>query len=226
MLNRMKDVVEVPAFLAENVLAIARHYRAGQWILDIPGGTPYEAFPNSSRWVSALLAQFQECFPWATIMNLSLIYDEGQAYNWQSGNGPLDDWLQAVSKPLVPCNGLDARMDLTLHWASPEGETGCSGLPQGGYLIVDRQNQQTVSCDVILYPNVFTDTIHLLRKRGGEYDAFLTPFQPAARLNRETLNQSLCCWERVTHGVISSWDSDLVEGVERYGFAESATPYD
>jgi hypothetical protein len=40
------------------------------------------------------------------------------------------------------------------------------------------------------------------------------------------LSQSLSCWERATHGVISSWDSDLVEGVERYGFADSASPYD
>jgi hypothetical protein len=117
-------------------------------------------------------------------------------------------------------------MDLTLHWARPEGGTGLSVIPRAGRLIVDRQTQQTVSCDVILYPNFFTDSIHLLRKRDGEYDAIPAPFQPAARLNREALSQSLRCWEKVTHGVISSWDSDLVEGVERYGFADSATPYD
>jgi hypothetical protein len=224
----MENVVEVPAFLAENVLAITkRSYHGGQWILDIPDATFYEAFPKSSRWVSALLAQFRECFPWATIRNLNLIYEDGQAYNWQSGNDPLGDWLQAISQPLVPCNGLDARMDLTLHWTSPEGQMGCFVIPEGGYLIVDRQSQQTVSCDLILYGNFFTDSIHLLRKwdRAG-WDAILTPFQPAARLNREALSQSLRCWERATHGVISSWDSDLVEGVERYGFADSAVPFD
>jgi hypothetical protein len=226
MSDPMRDVVEVPAFLTENVLSIARKYQVGQWILDIPDATSYDAFPKSCRWASVLLAQFRECFGWATVSDLNLIYDDGQGYNWPSGNDLLSDWLQAVSRPLVPCNGVDAGLDLTLHWTNPEGATGVSVIPRAGRLIVDRQSQPTVSCDVILYPNLFTNTIHLLRMRDGEYDAIPTPFQPAARLNREALRHSLRCWEKLAHGVISSWDSDLVQGVEQYGFTDNAVPYD
>jgi hypothetical protein len=222
----MPDTVEIPSFFQDNATAsIHRHYWAGEWTLDIPDATHYEVFPRSSVWLALLFSEFQERFPWAQVRTADIVYNDAQSRQWDSRNQSLQDWLKTDTRQEI-CNGLDAQLDLALYWTGPAGELGLSMLPQAGRLIVDRINEREASSDFIIYPNVFTNTIHLLRRIGNRYDAQPFPFTKAAQKNRSMLETSLREWEGVTQGIISSWDSDLVSGVQRYGFAETATPFD
>ncbi|MBM4069010.1 MAG: hypothetical protein FJ271_08715 [Planctomycetes bacterium] len=221
MTETIAETVEVPGFLRDNVLAIERRYRAGQWTMDISGETWH-----STDWVKPLLSQTLECFPWASVSGLEIVYSDGRRVACDAPESHALPRLESAGRGDVGCNGLAATLDLCLYWIDAERRLGSSRIPHAGYLVMDRLNTDTASIDLTIYPNLFTDTIHRLQKRERRFDAVPIPFAPAAAKNRKRLHDSLVSWESRLHGTITSWDSDLIDVVHRHGFSDESAPFE
>jgi hypothetical protein len=117
--------------------------------------------------------------------------------------------------------GIEAELDLELSWQAADGTVGRSSLPGAGQFIFDPSEALST---VTVWPNLFTDEIYLYRKAEDGYDRRLVPFERAAVANRDALRRALVAWETLTGGVLSHAESELVDGIERYGFARDARP--
>lgn len=211
---------DAPAFLTDTLSRVG-YRRAGEWDLSVPE-TP--ADPKQENVIQRLVVSFIEAFPWVTFERLELGTEESSVEpSWDnSGRFDVKNWLLARVEKLEDCYGFEASVDLWLHWQNPDGEAGRSKMPRAATLLFDRVDAM---CTFTIWPNFFTDQIDLLSRRSaGGFDARRVPFANAACLNRHQLASSLRTWESVTAGEIVSWGSELVDGVDRYGFPESALP--
>ena len=191
--------------------------RAGEWDLSLPEGGNEVSGADQVRLV---LVSFSEAFSFASVDRVHLKGQDGAVTDWVGTDSSLPAWVETNQEVLRRSIGFEADLSIEIDWV--DGATSEQAvLPDGGYLLFDRQASMAT---VTLWPNVFTDIVRLYDKAPGGFASRLVPFLPAAARNRSRLRHSLRRWENLTGGTISEWDSELVEGVERYGFADDASP--
>ncbi|MCA1693166.1 MAG: hypothetical protein LC733_13605 [Actinobacteria bacterium] len=171
--------------------------------------------------VRLVLASFAEAFPFASVDRVQLKAQDGAVTNWVGDDSSLPAWFQTNQQLFDGAIGFEADVSIEIDWVDG-ANSGQAVFPQGGYLLFERQASVAT---LTLWPNLFTDVVRLYDKApGGNLISRLVPFAPASAQNRSRLRRSLRRWETLTEGTISEWDSELVEGVQRYGFADDATP--
>lgn len=210
---------EVPDFLADTIATTRFNRRAGEWDLDVArvmhGG--------KLSWLSDALALFLKAFPWASIEQVVLYVGETRL-SWNRGENRDVSlaWMASRGDALEDSDGFEARMDLCLSWTDPWGESGSSKIPDAARLVFDRASSMYT---FTIWPNFFTDRINLYERNSSDtFQRLSSPFQDTAQANRFALAVSLKEWEALTGGSISSYESELVDGIEKYGFAEHALP--
>jgi hypothetical protein len=129
-------------------------------------------------------------------------------------------WAQATTVERRG-DGVEAELDLRLAWQAPEGSLGASLIPGAGQFVFDPSESLST---LTIWPNLFSDQIYLYRPAGREFERRLVPFAGAAALNRDALQRALVAWESLTGGKVVGAESELVEGIEPYGFAPDVRP--
>lgn len=193
-----------PAFLSGVLDAMALRRRAGEWDL--------VASPMRPR---AALDGFLAAFDWADVAELAI----SQRRWTDRDGGAFASWVMDHADEWEDASGFEAVLDLTFAWQAPDGRMGRSRLPRTGGLIVD------VDADMatfVVWPNLFSDWIALYERSGTRFEARSLRFAHAARRNRHALRTALHGWETSSSGQIVGWDSELLDGVERYGVAADA----
>jgi len=206
-------LVPLPAFLQGTVAAMRFHRRAGEWDLQHAVGVRI-----SDAWEALVNA-----FPWVHARTLSFASADGKAEWRHEGRTESSvDWLRGQVARSPEGYGFEAAFDLELAWVEPRGGTGRSLVPSSASCFLDVVDAiQTLT----VWPNLFSDEISVCTEIPGDgFEEKPFDFRPAAAANRAMLESSLRSWERVGGGTIVSWDSELVEGVMRYGFDPDAKP--
>ena len=72
--------------------------------------------------------------------------------------------------------------------------------------------------------SLFTDTVAIYEQRAEGLRPGHVPWAPAAQRNRARLASSLASWAATMPGEIVSAESELVDGVRRDGFSDTAAP--
>jgi hypothetical protein len=195
----------VPEVLQGTLETMSFGRRAGEWELDLgPTQAP----------LSELVAQFTRAFGWVSVRTFEAEYHD-RSLPWPGEHLPL--WLSATADDAA---GFHATLDLSLFWE--DGEVHETVLPDSGKLWFERD---TEGLTLTLWPNLFTDRLPLYTREGTHsFSSRAVEWPRAAQRNRERLAASLRAWETASGGEIVAWGSELVAGVERYGFAASATP--
>jgi hypothetical protein len=178
---------------------------AGEWDLTLPaggGGSP----------TVRVLRSFVDGFgAWTTFTTLSALGPDGQRA-WD-GHSVADRWLAGLPEPVY---GFEASLDLDLSWTDGAGRSDVGRFPDAADLLFDRE---AATATLTIWPNVFSDEIHLYRPEGKDrFDRRLVPFAPAAAVNRAQLRTSLRRWAERSGGEITAWGSDLLDGAEQWGF--------
>jgi len=174
---------------------------------------------------TTLLRQFLQAADFATFRHVTVHVDGGrETCVWAQGSAQLEEFFAQVESSGQQCGGIEAILDLTLHWIAPDGIMGSVTLPKAGLLWQTIDSHFRLRSTLTVWPNVFTDETYLyaLNQR-GTFDRWLVDFVPAAGSNRAQMRRMLQAWEARTGGHVTEWESELVEGVERYGFADDAT---
>ena len=181
----------------------------GEWDLTLApgGGSP------SVR----VLWSFTEAFgTWATFTSVAALGSDGQRA-WD-GSTPADRWLAELPGPVY---GFEGVLDLDLSWTDGNGRSGVGRFPDAADLLFDRE---AATATLTIWPNVFSDEIYLYRPEGRDrVDRRPVPFAPAAAANRAQLRSSLRRWADGSGGEITAWESELLTGVEQWGFDADCT---
>jgi hypothetical protein len=224
-MHKDNDFLDIPPFLRDTLATIAFYRRAGEWDLVLPAVQPHGQirFPLSA--VVQLVEHFQAAFEWVIIRTVTVALNaQKQTLTWTEEMGRLQTWLAPYFEQSgLDCRGLEATLDLALYWVAPDGTRGQSLLPQAGRLLIEPSPTRLHT--LTIWPNLFTSEIYVYeRETPDRFNRSLVPFTLAAGTNRELLKTSLKKWEALTGGKISSWESELVTGIKRYGFRSDATP--
>ena len=193
-----------PTFLSGVLDAMALRRRAGEWDL--------VAFPTRPR---AALDAFLAAFDWADVAELEI----SQRRWTEEHGGAFASWVMDHADGWEDATGFEAVLHLTLAWQAPDGRVGRSRLPRAGGLIVDVEADMAT---FVVWPNLFSDCIHLYERIGTRFEATPIPFAKAAQRNRQQLRTALHSWEAASSGEIVGWESELLEGLERHGVAADA----
>jgi hypothetical protein len=208
------ELVPLPPFLEGTVAAMRFHRRAGEWDLQCPTTTSI----ITATWEALLSA-----FPWAHARTLMYASAEGKVH-WgrEETSESSIDWLRRAVASSSEGYGFEASFDLELLWIDRAGGAGRSLFPDSASCFLDAVDS---FMSFAVRPNLFTDEILVYTPTGGDgFEEKSFPFQPAAAANRAMVETSLRTWETISGGTIVSWDSELVEGVARYGFDPHAVP--
>lgn len=186
---------ELPAFLVDTVASTRLRRRAGEWDL--------AAEPRGGVRTGDL--------------------PPGDVH---TGDAALAAFLMAFPWAVVASQerrgeGVEAVLDLDLAWQDAGGTLGSSRIPGAAQFLFDPAE---LTATLTIWPNLFTDDIHLYEARGREFDRRLVGFDRAAAVNRSRLRQALLDWESLAGGTIVDADAELVDGVEPHGFADGARP--
>lgn len=210
----------IPFFLLDTIATLKFFRRAGEWDLEVPS---LLATDTSPRWIHDSISQFLLAFSWASIQ--SIVFSvEGSNLSWnrQENKESLLNWITSKSDIFKICYGFEARIDINLNWSKTEVERGKCKINDAARLMLDLTS---ATYTFTIWINLFTDIIDLYKKENSSiFKSSRFPFQAAAQLNRSMLTSSLKKWESLTGGQISSWESELVDGVGQYGFCENAYP--
>jgi hypothetical protein len=179
--------------------------RAGEWELDLgPTDAP----------LSALVTAFSAAFPWAAFRTFESEYVD-RSVPWP-GEDALEAWLRATADDGA---GFHATLDLSLCWEDEDVREVV--LPDSGKLWFERE---TEGLTLTVWPNLFTDRLPLYeRETTHRFASHAVHWPRAAERNRARLAESLRAWEATSGGELVAWSSELVEGVQRYGFEADAS---
>lgn len=207
-------------FLLDTFDTIKFFRRAGEWDLEVPSLLVTD---TSQMWIHDSISQFLKAFSWAGFQSIVLSV-EGSNFSWnrQDDQESLLNWITSHSDLANICYGFEAILNLNLNWSNPEVETGKCQIKDAARLMLDKTS---ATYTFTIWINLFTDIIDIYKRETScIFNKSQLTFQPAAQLNRSMLTSSLKKWESLTGGKISSWESELLEGVWQYGFYESAYP--
>lgn len=227
-MHELNPSTAIPPFL-QGIVSVMREFdRAGEWDLIIPrlGQATDYGFPLP--WAVTLLEDLLAAFPWVRIHTLHLGSGQVTPWRWTTASGELQPWLTTLRQQAQQCSGLEASLDLELAWVAPDGSGGQVWLPEAGALIGGMASHQSgfLVATLTIWPNLFTDEIDIYSEtQPGQMCSSRIAFTPAAAMNRARLAASLRAWEQRSGGEIKSWMSEIVEGIERYGFADDARPW-
>ena len=214
----------LPQALQDGIRPSDWHQRAGEWEIEIPNSDLLCGFPQSTDWILVLVSHFRECFDWLEFENARLVYENGEACEWVATDGEVEKWLKDSGREGKICNGLEATLALKSYWSQDTNtELATFLIPGAGQLLIERIGMLKATTNLSIFVNVFSNPILLFEKTVAGLSARPYDFA-AAHANRSMISRSLNRWERILGGVINMWESDLVEGVEKYGFADKAKP--
>jgi hypothetical protein len=204
----------IPQFLEDTLKTMTFYRVAGEWDLAVTTQQIYEV------WLLEQLYHFQQAFTWAKIGSMELDR-AGNIQRWSSDtlDVPLSAWLEDQRQTLVLSSGFEANLSLCLYWVDSNHQVGRSLIPDSARLIFSQQDRLMT---LTIWSNLFTDNIEVYRQTPFGYLGSSTPFSAASKMNRAYLRNALFEWERLAESPIVSWDSQLVKGVERYGFLNEA----
>lgn len=224
---------EVPLFVRDTIefFVTYRLHPTGDWDLDLPhlaadadeaiATAPFVAVLHCTLTAFSFAAPAQ--IRWGGLTAAGDVVKD----DWTPERGPVAAWLATLPARAERSRGATMPLDMRLAWRAPDGACGEARLPRVAevWFSVDPLNR-FLSAALDIYPNLFSDVIEVgERDRQAPWPAWEwqeQPFQPAARLNRARLRRAMQTWERRCRGRISTWQSDQLTGVERYGFAEDA----
>jgi len=207
----------LPAFLDGTVSTMRLGRRAGEWdvrVLDRP--------PVSVARVADYLLHFRSAFSWAYVARI-VLGAAARELRWAAAGGrSLEDFLSELETQSEECTGMEVDLDLLLSWVDENDRIAASVFPGAGALLFDHE---APLLSLTIRPNLFTNDVYLYSERSsGVFDRTLVPFGPAASSNRRRLAHSLTVFAASLGGDIETWESELVLGVERYGFTDGAEP--
>lgn len=212
-----EDIQADLALFLEKIADLTWRY-AGEWILDLPDHIQVEELPG-------VLKKILDDLPWVRLRKVSVaIAGAEYFFTWEPPQADFLAWSASLAQYGQVFNGMDAELDLYLNWSYLDQVIQQVWLPNAGKL--------TIATDFPVYkpsiflnirPNVFTDKIAEYHSEITDRSATL-PFGLAAQVNRRLVRASLQSLERRFGGCISSWESERIEGVDRYGFVEDARP--
>lgn len=200
----------VPPFLEGTLATMAFARRAGEWELELaPEG-------DANLKMAELVRQFEEAFPWASHDILNSFHADGTR-SWNSSFGiSAPQWLEQQA---AEAYGFESKISLRLAWRSEEGKEGESWFKGSGRLQFDRQSMLST---LTIWPNLFTNEVPIYEHGEDGYGARLINWEHVAEFNRRRLESSLRNWETRSGARIISWESELIEGIGRYGIPEGA----
>lgn len=211
-------------WVLQGALRASQGKLAGEWTLHVPSLTLPHGYIFPMAWARQLVREFRVAFSWLAFRKIDMGIDEQRTAVWHADETSLDDWLASRALDNTT-TGVEAVLDLTAHWSTPDGASGQAVLPGAAALWFDLSPPRPLSWTLQICPNVFTNEIYICELVRQPPCRFIG-FKPAAQMNRTLLQTSLQTWERLSGGQIVLWESNLVEsGIERYGFREDARPF-
>ena len=207
----------LPDFLRGTLSTMHLGRRAGEWDIRVPDRPPV-----SVARVADYLQHFRSAFSWASVGRIALGV-AAREIRWATADSrPIEDLLSDLESRSEACTGMEVDLNLLLSWVDRSGRSAESVFPGGGALLFDHEAPLLA---LTIRPNLFTSEVYLYSERGnGVFDRTLASFEPAASLNRRRLAHSLTVFAASVGGEIEAWESELVVGVERYGFTDDAEP--
>lgn len=209
-------VMKPPQAFAGTVERIQNEETVGEWEIMIP------RLINKSEFVH-YLRNFSLSFPWTHFREISINSANTAISTWQNKDKTgWQKWLYDQEKQIDNFDRLEAQLNMELHWEHNISHTGIALFKRAGKLSF-RFFEGKTFIRLTININLFSDVIYLYNVDNQSRPVVnIAYFENAARKNRTLLKESLGLFIPKTNGNIVATDSDVLLGIEPYGFNERA----